>query len=74
MSYEVKANGMGGYTVHNNGHVVSGADVIRISFPSITSHTLQGTTHHISGPCVAKVKLASGLEVDDVAVTFPDVV
>jgi hypothetical protein len=74
MLYEVKADEAGGYTVYRDGHVVLGAEVVRISFPSIHSHILQGTVHHISGPCVAKVKLFSDEEIDDVAVTFPGVV
>ena len=70
MSYEAKSNQDGTYTVTHGGVAVPGASVSRISFPSITTHTLHGTVHHIAGPCVAKISVPLIGEIDDVSVTF----
>ena len=71
MSYSAKSNGDGSYTVIKNGAPVQGAWVRRISFPSITSHTLNGAVHHIAGPCVATISVpGEAIQIDDVPVIF----
>lgn len=70
MGYHVKSNGDGTYTVTQNGKPVPGAKVRRISFPSITSHRLEGEVHHIAGPCVATISLPGQADVEGVPVVF----
>jgi hypothetical protein len=70
MSYTAKSNGDGTYTVFNNDTEVVGARVKQISFPSITSHRLEGTVHHISGPCVATISIPGASSETDVPVIF----
>jgi hypothetical protein len=71
MFYSAKSNGNGSYTVFKNGAPVQGARVRRISFPSITSHTLNGAVHHIAGPCVARISVPDEpTEIEDVPVIF----
>jgi hypothetical protein len=69
MACEVELNGDGTYVITQNGQPVEGARVKRVSFPSIESHTHQGSVHHIAGPCVATVALPDGSEVENVPVS-----
>jgi hypothetical protein len=58
MSYKAKSNGDGTYVVTENGVIVSEtARAKRVSFAEITSHTLHGTVHHVSGPCIVTVTM-----------------
>ena len=70
MTYQAKSNGNGTYDVLNNGVLVPGARVKSVSFPSITTHRLQGDIHLISGPCVATVNVPGIDDVEDVPVIF----
>jgi len=70
MPYQAKSNGNGTYDVLENGAVVPGARVKRISFPSIKTHHRQGDVHHIAGSCVATINVPGVGEVEDVPVIF----
>lgn len=71
MSYQARSNGDGTYDVINNGTVVAGAKVKRISFPTVTSHRLHGAVHHIGGPCVAEISVPGrDKTIEDVPVIF----
>jgi len=58
MPYTAKLNGNGTYVVSLDGAVVvSHARAKRIAFSSVTTHTLEGTIHHIAGPCIVTVRI-----------------
>lgn len=60
MSYMAKLNGDGTYLVTDNGvAVLPNARAKSVNFPEITSHTLHGTVHHVSGPCIVTVTIAN---------------
>lgn len=65
MTFQVKINGDGTHTVFENDNPVSGAIVKRISFPEITSHTVEGDVHHISGRGTANILLPDGTKIID---------
>ena len=68
--FEAKSNGDGTYAITRRGVAVVGAKVMRISFSSVTTHTLQGAIHHIGGTCVATIFVPGVGTVDNVKVVF----
>jgi hypothetical protein len=70
MPYQAKSNGNGTYNVLRDGVVVVGGRIKRISFPSITTHRLEGAVHHIAGPCVATIHVPGVGDMEDIPVIF----
>ncbi len=71
MPYGVLLDSEGTYSVLQNGVVVPKAKVTGVSFPNITSHTLHGNVHHITGPCVATIDVPNVGIVNNVPVKSP---
>ena len=70
MSYTVRVNTDGTYTIEKNGNAISDARVERISFPTIETHTIKGTVHHVTGSCLATISVPGDGTIKDVPVVI----